>query len=268
MYRFFLVFSLLFFINFSSQAQQQYDSPYELNWAVDGPYLGASLGLNYLGLRLIRAKDHLSEDDLNSLSEEDIWGIDRWAAGNYSPDADKLSNVPFFGAVGLSLLFLIDEDERKHMGQISVLLLESLATTGALFTITAGLVEKSRPFVYNQDLPTEKRLINNSQRSFFAGHVAVAATGSFFAAKVFSDFNPDSWAKPYVWTLAALIPAWAGYLRIESGNHFLTDTIIGYAIGAASGILIPELHKKGNENFSLTPTFGSYYKGLSLNYRF
>src|SRR5690606_25847619 len=101
-----------------------------------------------------------------------------------------------------------------------------------------------------------------------AGHVAATGAATFFFAKVFSDFNPDHWATPYIWAAAAAVPAWVAYLRIESGNHYLTDSMLGYAVGALSGILVPELHKKGNENFSFTPTFGSEYKGISIGYSF
>ena len=32
--------------------------------------------------------------------------------------------------------------------------------------------------------------------------------------------------------------------HIKAGQHFLNDVALGYAMGAASGILIPEFHKK------------------------
>lgn len=273
MYRFLFFFLTFLYLSHTPvQAQTvsnpENDSPYELNWAVDGPYFGASIGLNVLGLKLIKDKDPLSEEYLNSLSKEDVFIVDRWAAGNYSPDADELSYYPFYGSFALPLLFLISENERNHFGQISVMYVESMATAGALFTLSAGLVQRSRPLVYNTDIPLEERIDNDAQRSFFAGHVAATGAATFFFAKVFYDFNPDSWAVPYVWAAAAIIPAWVGYLRIESGKHFLTDSLLGYGVGALSGILIPELHKAENQNFSLTPTFDSHYKGISINYTF
>ena len=270
MYRYFLVALLFFTLNTFSQTtvDPELDSPYELNWAVDGPYLGASIGLNVLGFRLIQEKDPLTIEDLQTLSKHDVFAIDRWAAGNVSPEADELSYIPFYGSFALPILLLLNENERSHAGQISVLFVESMATAGALFTISAGAIHRSRPLVYNEDLPVEERIENDAQRSFFAGHVAATGAATFFFAKVFSDFNPDSWATPYIWAVAAIVPAWVGYLRIESGKHFLTDTLLGYGVGALSGILIPELHKKGNENLSVNPSFGSHYKGISINYVF
>ena len=143
-----------------------------------------------------------------------------------------------------------------------------MATTGALFTITTSTVKRSRPFAYNKNLSIGARGESGARRSFFAGHTAATASATFFAAKIFNDFNPDSPVGPYVWTAAALVPAWVGYLRSKAGKHFLTDNLVGYGVGALSGILIPELHKKENPAFTFYPTFGSEYKGISLSYQF
>jgi membrane-associated phospholipid phosphatase len=108
---------------------------------------------------------------------------------------------------------------------------------------------------------------SDSQRSFFAGHTAATATASFFAAKVFSDFNPDSKARPYVWAAAAAVPAAVGYMRLRAGRHFLTDNLLGYGIGAGVGILIPQLHKKSNETgLAIQPYGGNGVQGASLTY--
>lgn len=241
------------------------DSPYETDLIKDGIYITTGLGLNVLGVLLIQNKDALTEAEVNALSEDDIWKVDRWAAGNYSDKANSDSYIPMFTSFALPLALMLNENERSHAGQISVLFVESMATTGALFSITAALVEKSRPLVYNSSIPIEERIDNDEQRSFFAGHTAATAAATFFAAKVFNDFNPDSPLRPYVWGLAAAIPATVGYLRIQAGKHFLTDNIIGFAVGAASGILIPELHKKKNENLEIYPTMGFNHQGLNVN---
>lgn len=269
MSRFFLLPVFLFFSLFTySQTQNEPQSPYEINWAVDGPWLGVGIGLNVYGFHLIQNKEPLTEAQVSAMSREDIFIIDRWAAGNSSQPADELSYIPFYTSFALPLLLIMNTNERAHAGQLAVIFVESMATTGALFTITAGAVQKSRPLVYDQDLPLGDRIEKGAQRSFFAGHTAATAAATFFAAKAFADFNPDSWAKPYIWTAAAILPAWVGYLRIQGGKHFLTDNLIGYAVGAASGILIPELHKKKNENLDLSPTMGVDYQGISLRYRF
>lgn len=270
-----LLFSLYSYSQSNDLGIQDVDSnsPYELNWAVDGPWLGASLGLTGYGFHLIQNKNPLTEEDLASLSKDDIFILDRWIAGNSSKNADELSYIPFYASFGMPLLLLINKNERQHAGQLAVIYLETMATTGALYTIAAGAVDRSRPQVYDTSLPLNERTGKSVQRSFFGGHVAATGAATFFFAKVFHDFHPDSWAKPYIWTAAAVVPAWVGYLRIKSGKHFLTDTILGYAVGALSGILIPEFHKREKSNFDLSPSLGVDlsgfdYQGISFKYKF
>ncbi|WP_034920732.1 phosphatase PAP2 family protein [Gillisia sp. CAL575] len=262
-------------ITFSGFSQEKKESPYKTDFVKDGIWITSAVGLNVLGVKIIQEKDALSLTDLNNLSKDDIWGVDRWAAGYYSEQANSDSYIPFYASFVMPFALLLNENERGNAGQISVLFVETMATTGALFTITAGLVEKSRPLVYNESLETEKRIDSDEQRSFFAGHTAATAAASFFAAKVFNDFNPDSPLKPLVWGIAAVVPASVGYMRVKAGKHFLTDNLIGYGIGAAAGILIPELHKKTNKNLQIYPTTafnqGEYNfssQGLALNYKF
>lgn len=266
---------IVFLLSFVAFSQEKKESPYKTDFLKDGIFITSTVGLNVLGFRIIQEKDNLSLTDLNNLSKDEIWGVDRWAAGYYSEQANKDSYIPFYASFVMPFALLFNENERNNAGQISVLFVETMATTGALFTITAGLVEKSRPLVYNETLGIEERLDSDEQRSFFAGHTAATAAASFFAAKIFNDFNPDSPLKPYVWGVAAAIPASVGYMRIKAGKHFLTDNLIGYGVGAAAGILIPELHKKGNKNLQIYPTTsffqGEYSfatQGLALNYKF
>lgn len=265
---------ILFCSIFSYNCYSQ-DSPYKTDGWKDGAYIAGTVGLNVLGFTFIQNKDALSEAELDALDKNDIWEIDRWAAGNYSEKADALSYIPFYTALGMPLVFLGGERERNNFGQISVLFIETMATTGVFYTMTAGLIDKSRPLVYNENLPTGERAEGGAQRSFIAGHTAVATAGSFFAAKIFNDFHPNSKAIPYVWGGATGFSVLMGYLRTKAGKHFLTDNIAGFIIGAASGILIPELHKKGKENIDVYPTAsfnirgtGMNTKGLAFSYKF
>ncbi len=261
----FLISFLVICINVNSYSQQKRESPYNTDLIKDGIWITTGVGLNVLGVLLIQNKPNLSEADLNALSKDDVWEVDRWAAGNYSEKANSASYVPMFTSFALPLALMLSENERSHAGQLSVLFVESMATTGALFSITAALIEKSRPLVYNTSIPDEERMKNDEQRSFFAGHTASTAAATFFAAKVFHDFNPDSPWRPVVWGVAAAIPATVGYLRIKSGKHFLSDNIVGFAVGAASGILIPEIHKKKNKNVQIYPTVGFNLQGEDVN---
>ena len=254
---------------FQNTAATHSTSPYKLHFA-DVPVIAAGIGLSVYGVHLIDNKEPLTEEKLNTMSKEDIPFFDRGNAGFYSPTADNNSYIPFYASFVVPVgLMLANKNERQHAGQVLVMYLETMSITGALFTMSAGLIDRSRPLVYGTKASFDKRVDANAQRSFYAGHTAATAAASFFAAKVFADFNPDSKYKPYVWAMAATLPAIVGYFRYEAGMHFLSDNVIGYVIGAGTGILVPQLHKtKIMKNVTFLPAVGAKYKGISFVYRF
>jgi membrane-associated phospholipid phosphatase len=276
-----LAIALTFVLGMNAQKSQ---SPYEWNWTKDGIWTGAALAGSSGGFLLIQNKEDLSDADFESQfgtperlqqSIDDINFLDGWAAGNHSKSANTISDIPFFFSFITPIGLLFDDETNDHTGQILGLYFESLATTGALYTITAGVVNRSRPYVYDDsgDTNLSRRKSNNGQRSFYSGHVAATATATFFSAKVFSDFNPDASGKAFIWAGAAVIPAAVGYFRIQGGQHFLTDVILGYGLGAVTGILIPELHKTESTNISFYPTgginrVGDEYKAMAVRYTF
>jgi membrane-associated phospholipid phosphatase len=244
-------------------------SPYRTRFMTDGPVIVGGLGLTLLGYSMIVNKDNLTATELASRKKENIPWFDRGNAGYFNDKANDDSYIPFFASFALPIAgSLIDRNQRSHFLQVTSLYLETMAISGALYTLTAGAISRSRPLVYNTATPYDRRVSNNSQRSFFAGHVSATASATFFAAQVFSDFNPDSKAKPYIWAAAAALPALVGYYRYEAGQHFLSDILLGYGIGMATGILIPKLHRHGiTRSLSVTPQFGNGYRGLALVYR-
>jgi len=254
---------------------EDHKSPYEWKWVRDGIWTGAALGASAYGLILIQNKEHMPlakrEKFLNEVSLQNeidkINSIDRWAAGNHNKSANKISDIPFALSFATPFVLLLDDEINDHTGQYLGLYLESLATTAAVYSITAGLVNRSRPYVYDNSGTTDnaRRFKNNGQRSFYSGHVAATATATFFAAKAYSDFNPNGRGKTLIWIGAATLPATVGALRIEAGQHFLTDVLLGYVLGAGTGILIPELHKKKLENIDIYPSSGTSFNGDNYN---
>ena len=254
---------------------QKSNSPYEWKWVRDGIWTGVGIGASAYGLMLIKNKDDLPlaerEKFLNneSLQKEidNLNFLDQWVAGKHNKSANAISDIPFALSFAAPFAFLFDDEINDHTGQYIGIYIESLAPTAALYTITAGLVDRSRPYVYDNsgDTSNDRRFKNNGQRSFYSGHVAATATATFFAAKAYSDFNPDANGKVWVWTGAAVLPASVGILRMEAGQHFLTDVLLGYVLGAGTGILVPELHKKKMENIDIYPSSGTSFNGDSYN---
>ncbi|WP_018476781.1 phosphatase PAP2 family protein [Pontibacter roseus] len=255
-------------------AEAQSDSPYKTSFKVDAPITVAGMGLSYYGLTLMQDKNGLTEEEVISLNRKDVNSFDRFSAGYDSESAKKASDFPFYGSFALPFTLLLNENVKGHAGQVLGLYVQTMAVTGALFTMTNGLNPRIRPLVYSADVDVSEKMRANARNSFYAGHTSAAAGASFFFAKVFHDFNPDSPARPYVWAAAAAIPASVGYFRLKAGKHFLSDNLLGYAVGAATGILVPQLHKKNNNTgLSLSPAIiptmdGTASQGANLSYTF
>ena len=149
---------------------------------------------------------------------------------------------------------------RKDAFDISLIYGETLFFTVGLTIITKNTAHRIRPLVYNSNFSLEDKMTKNARFSFFSGHASVVAASSFFTAKVFSDYHPDSKWKPWVWGAAITFPAITGYLRVRAGKHFPTDVMTGYAVGALVGYFVPHIHKRKNRNknlsMSLLPTGG------------
>ncbi len=249
---------------------QKAESPYEWDWTRDGIWTGAALAGSAGGFLLVQNKDDIDPAEFMRI-QNDLQGeidninfLDRWVAGKHDENASKISDIPFALSFAAPFAMLLDDEINDNTGVYLGMYLESLATTAAMYTITAGLVDRSRPYVYDDsgDTGIDRRKSGNGQRSFYSGHVAATATATFFMAKVYSDVNPDSNGKVWVWTGAAVLPATVGFYRMQAGQHFLTDVILGYALGAGVGILVPELHKKKNTSgLSVYPTGGRTYLG-------
>ncbi|WP_074988327.1 phosphatase PAP2 family protein [Rufibacter roseus] len=234
---------LLLLGHFNANAQAA-EPLYKTDWIRDGAITAAGVGMAVIGSSLILNKEPLTEADLISLDRRQVNSFDRFSTGYYSKNAKDLSDIPFYTSFALPLIFLADDQAVPQAPQIYLLYAEAISLTGGLYALTAGLTNRKRPNVYGTDVPTEERLHKYATNSFFGGHTAATATATFFTAKVFNDLHPNSSWKPVVWGAAAAVPAAVGYLRLKAGKHFLSDNLIGYAVGAGIGILVPELHKK------------------------
>ena len=94
------------------------------------------------------------------------------------------------------------------------------------------------------------------------------AVSTFFIAKVFSDYNPDSKAKWVYYGVASVATGYTAYLRLKGGQHFPSDILLGVAMGTFSGILVPKFHKIKNRTPGFLPYINGEAKGFTLIYKF
>ena len=244
---------------------------YRIKPAVDVPAEAAGAAWDLYNFSQIAKKDNSSVAEVESLRISKIDWFDRWAVHPYNHSIDQLSYKPFFLAMPLPLIvFGIDKKMRKDFWKLTFLYAEAMTLTGVLYTSAVHYVSRHRPLVYESASPIGTRESSNSRNSFFAGHVALVGTSAFFIAQTYADYHPDSRYKWAFYSGAAVMTALTGYWRNMAGEHFPTDITLGAAVGVASGLLVPLLHrsmKKNTQHINILP-FTSHGKGLMLLYHF
>ena len=244
---------------------------YKLKPATDVPVFLAAAAWSGYAFTKIYSKDRSSEDKILTLDKSDINGFDRWAVRPYSEKFGRRSNVIFVGSMPLPILLLACKNTRNDFFKLTFLYLETMSITGLLYTGSVYFNDRYRPYAYSNETPMSWRTRGGAKNSFYAGHVALVATSTFFMAKVYADYNPDSKIKWLFYSLAGAATATIGYWRHRGGFHFPSDILIGMTQGTLTGILVPHFHKNKlikDPNLSLFPYSDGQARGVGLVYKF
>jgi membrane-associated phospholipid phosphatase len=242
---------------------------YKINYGVEVPVTVVAIGVNLLNFYGMSKKPNSTEEQIKSLDKSNIPFFDRWTVHVYSKSIDQASYIPFFTAIPLPLLCVVDQKMRKDFWKIEFLYIEALAVTGVLNTTAVNLTNRYRPFTYNAESPINKAVASNAKNSFFAGHVSVVATSCFFMARVYADYHPDSKLKWVFYGGACAMTAATSIMRNLAGMHFLSDILLGATVGTLSGLLVPGLHKikSGKPPHLAILPFGGNGAGFTAIYR-
>ncbi|UYQ94914.1 phosphatase PAP2 family protein [Chitinophaga horti] len=161
----------------------------------------------------------------------------------------------------------LDKKVRKDWFDLLGMYFMTHTINQTLYTGMAFAFRRERPYTYNPDVPMSSKVGNAKANSFYSGHASVASASTFFLAKVYTDYHHiTGWRRILVYGAAAVPPSIVGYFRMEGGRHFRTDVFTGLVMGAATGILVPELHrfKEKHKGISMSPYYSSQSSGFSL----
>jgi membrane-associated phospholipid phosphatase len=253
--------------------------PYVLSWKKEIPLLGVSALLGIPAFVADPGRTTMSGEEIALLDPGDVNALDRPATENWSEQADRLSDIGLYTPAALAA--------------ISTLAMPALAGSGTFWkdSYTLGMiwleanlmgltgtelvkisVKRVRPYAYNEEIPPEEKEGNDVRKSFFSRTTALSAVNSFFLARVYADYYPESPWRLLTWSLAALVPAGTATMRVRAGRHFTTDVMAGYVLGAALGTFIPWLHKTDRAGkqaeLTLAPFMAYGASGLSVHFRF
>jgi len=216
------------------------------DWTVDGAVTGA-LAASALTLMLL-------DDQLAPLQCR--WCVPGTIDGNLSKSvrwsnpqtANTLSNVMQFavpvGVMGFGLIqgYRYGDPEA---GWSSVLLIAQ-ATSLAMLTnvIVKYSVGRARPYVWQGTPDLYPATISDANVSFFGGHTtfvfAVVVSGSTL---FFMQGMPGA---PYVLGVGLAAAVFTSYLRMAANKHYLSDNLVGAAVGSLIGWAVPYLfHRPG-----------------------
>jgi len=252
---------------FLNSGKSVYSSPYRLSGYTDGMLAGTGAALNGLSFYTGNDVSPLSDQEVTSLSKNDINRFDRSAASNWSPSAGKWSNVTLAPVMLSPAGFIFGDETGNDIITIGVMYAESILVTQGLNGSVKHIVHRNRPYTYNPDAPDTKKKSDDAVLSFYSGHTAHAFNSAVFAGTVFSDYYPENSWKYAVWGASLATASLTGYLRYRAGMHYPSDIIAGAVAGSATGWLIPSLHKTERVSISvlLVPGKGSI-AALVINY--
>lgn len=216
---------------------------FEFSLKKDLPIVAGSAVLGITGLYLIAKTDPLTEEQVSMLNPDNISPFERGATRQYQQSDARLSDYMFVVSALAPFSVFASPDVRKEFTPVIVMYFETAVLTRGLTSITKGLVLRNRPFTYNPEVPLADKLTEDARHSFFSGHMSATTSFCFLTAYMVDRYAERPGWKWAAWAGAVVIPGSVGYWRYTSGNHFPSDILTGYLIGAGSGLLVPYLHR-------------------------
>jgi membrane-associated phospholipid phosphatase len=189
------------------------------------------------------------------LDPNDIhWSVDRKSIGEHRPRADTDSDYfrDLTVAYPMVLAFIYQPSGSRISGTLrrSVVYLEAILIAEGVSRIMKKATDRPRPFCY---LPAEERpdgpmydvTVDEAFQSMPSGHATISFCGAGFAIADHLITRPQaSWQeRAGISLLGGFLASLTAGMRVDGGQHFPSDTIVGGLIGTASGVAVPLVHR-------------------------
>lgn len=221
--------------------------PYNPTPTTNAVMLGLGGTITLGSMALDRKVTPMTELEIEALDKSKIWPIDRYSLRHLSFKSDEFTDKLLLTSFASPFFLLLTQNGRENFQDLAMVVLQGGLLNSALINLTKVTAQRPRPYTYNDDAPLDIKMRKSSRYSFYSGHVATAAFFSMTTAQLYSDLNPSSKARPYVWAAAALLPATVAFGRMKAGKHFFTDVLVGFIAGSAIAITVPALHRRSGE---------------------
>ena len=184
---------------------------------------------------------------------EIAWRLDRDVVGNRSVSADRASDWTLKALLALPLLIAGTTSEagaRWHdFGSSTLVYAETFLISQGITRLAKSMLGRPRPYAY---MPVDSRpneftydvSKDRTFRSMPSGHSASAWTGAALGLIGHLLRRPD--ASPLervgIGFLSGALAGATATLRVEAGQHFPSDVLVGAGIGIVTGVTLPLLH--------------------------
>ena len=258
---------LLVFATPCTASQVQEIFPYELDQRLDVGLTAGGVALFAGAAAAYWGQEPLTVGEIEPLIPADINGFDRSATTQWSPTAGDVSHALVLTLMAAPLGLAIATPGSRQSWTVAALYGEVLLVGNGLGELLNGVMNRTRPFVYNDDpdIPGEVRFEVDARRSFPSGHTANAFAAAVFLNSVYAKLHPGSSAT-WMWAGSLTLAATTGYVRYQGGKHYPTDIISGAIIGSLVGWGVPKLHEVDDVNLMITPSGDGIAIGLMLRH--
>ena len=196
--------------------------------------------------------------------KSDVNPFDRKLMQPYSKIHDGAADFLLIASLTTPVILL--STDKKEWFTNGVMYIETLLIANGLKELAKLAVNRKRPYIYSdRDLPQDEIDNGDWAKSMPSGHTTFAFASAAFLTYTFCRYFPDS-----PWRIPVSIGSYAiatgvAVLRVSSGKHFLSDVLVGAAIGSAVGFLVPFFHTLNTKNDLSVAMTGN---GLSFTVKF
>ena len=173
--------------------------------------------------------------------------LDRSVVGNDSNTWRRISDVGMLGTVALAASASAieawagpSEVPTTDFINDTLVIAEAAAVSTLITYVLKIAIQRPRPTHYTEGAPIGGFA---QLMSFPSGHTSTTTAVATAYATTFALRHPSSPWRFVMYAGAAAVSLLTGYARIGGGRHFYTDVLAGLVVGAASGFLIPYLHR-------------------------
>jgi membrane-associated phospholipid phosphatase len=185
------------------------------------------------------------------------WGVVDGPAISFANEYGNLlyPTLGTFATYGMGLV-LKDESMRVFARKTCA----SLLVAGGITTVLKSMIGRSRPFTNQGSSQFSPFTIDDTRLSFPSGHTTVSFVMSASLSKVIDRW----WADILLYGLAT----GTAYARMHNDRHWLSDTVLGAAIGYYAVQWVHESEKENDsiekENMTIIPLIQPYSIGLMI----